>query len=167
MRFTCRSLFFRMTCASSSPRHSTISRQGGLMQQPHINEEILDRYALGALPEDVVANVEEHLLVCAACQARLRQADEFSTVFRVAALEPDARPMRRWWPRLRLRVAGLAAAAAMAGGILFVASQRDLAPVAPAVVALHALRGPETAPQVPAGKPALLVFDVAREGSQN
>jgi hypothetical protein len=133
----------------------------------HINEETLDRYALGALSEDEAAALEEHMLGCEACQSLLRRADDFAAAFRVAAVAPDARPARGWWPRFRLRSAGLATAAAMAAGVLFVATQRDLGPVAPAVVALHALRGPESPAQVPAGKPAWLTFDIASDSQQS
>jgi hypothetical protein len=136
------------------------------MSESHINEEILDRYALGALPQSEAAAVEEHVLVCEACQARLRHADEFVAVFREVATAPDARPVRHWWHGLSRRAAGLAAAATMAAGVLFVAVERQRTPLAPAVVPLETLRGPESPARVPAGKAVVLSFDVAPEASR-
>lgn len=131
----------------------------------HIDEDSLDRYAMGALPEVEVAQLEEHLLLCESCQVRLRQADDFAAVYRGVATAPDARPLRNWWPSLRRKVAGLAAAATMAAGILLVAVLRENTPLAPAVVSLQALRGPEGPANVPADRPAVLVFDVTRDGA--
>jgi hypothetical protein len=135
------------------------------MPQAHIEEDLLDRYAVGALAEEAAAAVEEHLLVCAACQTRLRQADEFAAVFQSVATAPDARPARRWWTLVPRRVAGLAAASVMAAGVFFVAIERQRTTVGPAIVSLEAMRGPEAPARTSAGKPAVLVFDVA-PGSQ-
>jgi len=44
----------------------------------HIGEDSLDRYAAShRLPETELAAVEEHLLVCPACQDRLAAVDDF------------------------------------------------------------------------------------------
>lgn len=51
-------------------------------QNGHITEDILEAYSLGRLPETEVAPIEEHLLVCAACQDRLQATDLFVATIR-------------------------------------------------------------------------------------
>ena len=51
----------------------------------HIDEETLERYALGRLGEEEAAPVEEHLLICHSCQDRLAAADEYIRIVRAAA----------------------------------------------------------------------------------
>ena len=51
----------------------------------HVDEEILERYALGRLNEVQAAPVEEHLLVCQWCQDALGAADEYIRTVRAAA----------------------------------------------------------------------------------
>lgn len=43
----------------------------------HISEDLLERYAMGTVPEAEQASLEEHLLVCAFCQDRLQIEDDF------------------------------------------------------------------------------------------
>jgi hypothetical protein len=43
----------------------------------HITEDLLERYAMGTLPEAEQVPLEEHLLVCAFCQDRLQIEDDF------------------------------------------------------------------------------------------
>jgi hypothetical protein len=124
----------------------------------HIREDVLERYAMGKLPDAAVPNVEEHLLLCVTCQERLSEADEFVAVFRTAATHVMAHPTR-WWRRIP-SVPGLAWAGAAAVAVLFVAlggiSHRTNG--APATVVMHAMRGPESTARVPAGRSAVLVF---------
>ena len=58
----------------------------------HIDEEILERYALGRLTEDGAAPVEEHLLVCHWCQDALAAADEYIRAVRAAAPKLASQP---------------------------------------------------------------------------
>jgi hypothetical protein len=51
----------------------------------HIPEEILDEFAMEKLPEPDCALWEEHLLICAACQDRLAEMDEFIRAAKDAA----------------------------------------------------------------------------------
>jgi anti-sigma factor RsiW len=136
------------------------------MPQPHIDEELLDQYALGSLGRELLPAVEEHLLVCPDCQTRLAAADEFLGLFRVAATLPDAR--RRTFPSrlFSARVLTWAGAAAMVVTVFFLMSGAfRQSPVAPAMVFMHGLRGPEAAAAIPAGKPARLVFDLTPTGT--
>ena len=125
----------------------------------HISEDSIDRYAIGALEGETLAEVEEHLLTCPDCQARLLEADEFVEVFRAAAVQPDARPAKRrfFW---QFKVAWATAAAGVILAAVFGTSIHTRGDVSPAIVELASLRGPEAAARIPAGRPALLKFDV-------
>ena len=58
----------------------------------HIPEERLEQYAAGhTLPEDQLVEVEEHLLVCFACQDRLGEMDNYVANIREALLVIDGR----------------------------------------------------------------------------
>ena len=48
----------------------------------HIPEDLLDRYAVRALPEAEAAPLEEHLLGCTLCQDRLQLTDDFVAALR-------------------------------------------------------------------------------------
>jgi hypothetical protein len=57
----------------------------GSVADCHIQDDVLERYALGRITEGgQVGAVEEHLLVCAGCRDRLRGQDEFARVVRAA-----------------------------------------------------------------------------------
>jgi hypothetical protein len=51
----------------------------------HIPEEILEELAMELLSEEICAFWEEHLLICAACQDRLAETDEYIAVVKDAA----------------------------------------------------------------------------------
>jgi hypothetical protein len=51
----------------------------------HYPEEIWESYALGMLSEQQSAPLEEHLLICRACQDMLAELDEYLEVLRIAA----------------------------------------------------------------------------------
>ena len=53
---------------------------------PHPEDDQLEQYALGRLTGTEAATVEEHILLCSACQERLQAEDEYLSVMR-AALE--------------------------------------------------------------------------------
>jgi hypothetical protein len=127
----------------------------------HVSEELLDQYSIGSLPEELLPEVEEHVLACEACQSRLKEADDFREIFRAAAVLPEARPHRSWWRAWRRPVAVWAAAAGFAASLIVVVANRHESPSAPAIAMLQSLRGPETSAQVPAGKPVVLMLDVA------
>ncbi len=132
-----------------------------MLAPQHIDDDLMDRYALGSVPEDLLARVEEHLLTCKLCQSRLIETDEFIQLFRAAATQLDARPVpltRRLLTIPVLRWAGAAAAAALVLFSISVASHRS-APAA-ATVIMRSLRGPESPAVAPARQPVVLVFDV-------
>jgi anti-sigma factor RsiW len=56
----------------------------------HIEDELLEAYALSRLQEPQLEYVEEHLLICEPCRARLVATDAFAAAMRAAA-RPRAR----------------------------------------------------------------------------
>jgi hypothetical protein len=132
------------------------------MPTQHIEEEVLDRYAMGVLSGESIADVEEHLLICAFCQSRLLETDEFLIVFRAAATQVDAHPAPAW-RRLLARGPVLWAGTATAAAALLVfliAGQPHKTTLPAAVVLMQSLRGPEAGAHIASGRPGLLVFDL-------
>lgn len=141
-------------------------------EQGCLSEEALELYALGRLPEEEVAPLEEHLLVCAACQDRLAETDAYVRAMRQAARKFMMLPPSRWqllWARFTRwfenpAVAWTAAAAcvvviALLGPRLLFGPARG--GTAPITVLLEASRGAEKAgiSTAPAGKPLQLALD--------
>src|SRR5664279_2817928 len=86
----------------------------------HIDEENIERYSMGAMPEDAIAHFEEHLLICESCQHRLAQTDVYVSAMRQASARLRTEPVKRgfpWlgFPRLVPALAGLAVAIVAAG----------------------------------------------------
>ena len=50
----------------------------------HIPEDALERYALGRVPDEDCAPLDEHLLICPTCQAGLEEMDEYVKVMKAA-----------------------------------------------------------------------------------
>jgi hypothetical protein len=136
------------------------------VSKTHIEDNRLEQYAMGALPEQPRAAVDEHLLACADCQSRLVQIDLFLAAFRPAILQMQTQPaVARKEFRLFPRLVWPASVAAMAACLLLVTVGPGAHPVAPAIVQMQALRGPGRVARLTAGQSALLVFDVAGEAS--
>jgi hypothetical protein len=51
----------------------------------HFAEEVWEEYALGMRPEEDCGALEEHLLICFACQNLLAEADKYIEAVRAAA----------------------------------------------------------------------------------
>lgn len=133
------------------------------MPMQHIEENLLDQYAMGTLPHESIAEVEEHLLICAICQSRLVAVDEFLPLFRSAATELDA-PATSWWFNALAfrRWFWSGAAAALAALLIFLATgDSHKAKPAPAILLMQSLRGPEAEAEMVSGRPCFLVFDLA------
>ena len=58
----------------------------------HLQEDVLERYAMGTLSEQESAPVEEHLLICSACQNALAEIDEYICVARSATAAMSRKP---------------------------------------------------------------------------
>jgi hypothetical protein len=52
---------------------------------PHFPQEVWEAYALGMKSEQECAPLEEHLLLCPACQDQLANADDYIRVVKAAA----------------------------------------------------------------------------------
>ncbi|MBS1985079.1 MAG: hypothetical protein JST16_12995 [Bdellovibrionales bacterium] len=69
------------------------------LYESHIEENSLELYAMGRLPEEQTCSLEEHLLLCEDCQDRLAQFDEFLRAFRHVTQrspEPELNPWHRF-----------------------------------------------------------------------
>ncbi len=51
----------------------------------HFPEQVWEEYAMGRLSEEVYAPMEEHLLICPACQDLLAEVDGYIRVAKTAA----------------------------------------------------------------------------------
>ncbi len=63
----------------------------------HFEEEVLEEYALGMRSEEDCKSLEEHLLICPACQDLLAEVDEYVEVAKAAAalLTGTAKPISK------------------------------------------------------------------------
>ena len=129
----------------------------------HIEENLLDQYALGILSPELRPDLEEHLLVCSVCQNRLVEADELLILLREAATLEDASTTSRWRGAFAFRTGfwSGAAAALTALLILLITGDSHRAKLPPAILLMQSLRGPDAGAAMPSARPLLLVFDVA------
>jgi len=130
---------------------------------PHIDDDVLEQYALGSLGPELLAAIEEHLLTCRDCQTRLIAVDEFIGLFRAAAVQPDARPRPLWQRLFNFRWTAAFAVAAAVCFLIFLEFRKP--PMTPATVFMQSLRGPEAVAAITAGKPVRLVFDLTPTGA--
>jgi hypothetical protein len=59
----------------------------------HFPDDLFEPYTLGLLSKPDCRFLEEHLLLCVACQRRLMQVEEFVLVVRIALAELGADPL--------------------------------------------------------------------------
>ena len=127
----------------------------------HLTAEELERYSVGDLVDPVLAEFEDHLLVCEHCQQRLALEDDFRQGVRGAGFLLLQQPQTpaRWRLPKPVWAFGLAALGLIVlVGIEWSALHRS---AVPAVVLLQTARGTESQPvAAPAGKPIILVLDV-------
>ena len=115
----------------------------------HFDEELIEAYALGRLPEKEAGDLEEHLLICSVCQERLERADSFVQAFRVAVHAPKAEPMSKkppksaWfgWLGASWQPLPMAAALAVLAIAIVALAPRREAHEGETLVALTAMRG--------------------------
>jgi hypothetical protein len=129
----------------------------------HLDDEELERYSMGAMPEAAIAPFEEHLLVCEPCQLRLAQTDAYVGAMRQASARLRTEPLKRglpWlrFPRLIPALAGMAVAIVAAG--LWI-GRPDMGEAHPFAVDLEATRGAAIEARAPAGRWLLLRLDLA------
>ena len=140
---------------------------------PHIPEDTLELYSMGRLSESEIEVVEEHLLVCNACQDSLQETEDFVRAFRAAVPELEIEPelqseagwrdrWQNWWGKLFAIPAPMIAAAACAV-LAFVILVPRHTPTA--VVDLQAMRGAEAASIAPPD--ASLTLNLSLRGLEN
>jgi hypothetical protein len=61
----------------------------------HFSEAVWEEYAMGMQSEEDCKPLEEHLLICPACQDLLAEADSYIQIVK-AATEPAEGTRRRW-----------------------------------------------------------------------
>jgi hypothetical protein len=132
------------------------------MPTPHIDENVLDRYAMGTLPGAAIPQVEEHLLSCSLCQSRLVETDDFLIHFRAAATQVELHTAPFWqrFVNAQRLIWGGSAVAAAALMLLLVSGEPRFSKPQPAMVLMQSLRGPEEQAQIAKGSASLLIFDV-------
>jgi len=61
----------------------------------HFSEETWEEYAMGMQSDEDCQPLEEHLLICRACQDLLAEADEYIQIVKGATALPEG-TRRRW-----------------------------------------------------------------------
>jgi hypothetical protein len=139
----------------------------------HADEEVLERYAMGTLSGPEAETLEEHLLICPACQERLTGIDDYLRAARVAAsllrAERDS-----WWPLSlscipvlipRSTAAWVTAAIVIVAILIPVLSRLQRSSAAPPVaVLLQAVRGPGPAGAARAPRNRALILQADLSG---
>jgi hypothetical protein len=124
-------------------------------KKTHPEDSQVEDYCLGQLPEPELSELEEHLLVCEACQQRVTEVDGYVRSMRHASTRiraEEQKPRKAWAASGLVLVLGVAL---VVGGIgTFLHNQRAVGPRVP--VALEVTRGAGALAQAPAGRPLLL-----------
>src|SRR5579863_2885618 len=87
----------------------------------HLSEETLEEYAFNRLSEAEAEPLEEHLLVCGACQEKLREVDDYIRLMKRAAVKRPSDPQTGssgWSEKSTWGVIGAIAAMVVAGAWL-------------------------------------------------
>ena len=128
---------------------------------PHPSEDILEEYVLDRLPEALTAQVEEHLLICHACQDAVEQADTFVSAMKIAERHPipAAGLLGSHWRRAAPAASVAAVLAVAIVAALVVRKPTPASPSTPIKVSLSSLRGFSALAPAPAGKPLQLGID--------
>jgi hypothetical protein len=133
----------------------------------HVSEESLESYALGSLSGPSVTGLEEHLLICSACQDKLREIDDYVNAMRGAAtrLDREDESRKTFWTRVSgaLTVKRLTWALALTtlalAGLAVRLSLRPAALSPPFALVLETSRGAELQ-HAPARRPLDLSLDI-------
>jgi len=134
---------------------------------PHPTEEILEAYVFHRLSEPLVAQVEEHLLICPQCQDVVAESDQFVSAFQAAGRFPvPATGLDRWgwWNGLNAAAhfaqkTSLAPIFALVILALVVVWKHPTEAPPPVAVSLSSLRGADPLAPAPAGRPLQLSIE--------
>jgi len=137
--------------------------QGG---NRHLDDDELEQYSVGSLPESEGEAFEEHMLVCEHCRLRLEATDAYTASMRGAAAELRSRqlpvqskPQRPLWGGLHLIAAG-AAVAVLVVVLGWWSRSSDMAGP-PFAISLEATRGAANSAWAPADTWLLVRLDLA------
>ena len=135
----------------------------------HASEDALERFCLGSASAAELEGIESHLLVCPACQDRLRETEKYVRTMQQATAQAVAdqlarqsrwRGMREWVLR-SLPANAIAAAVALALIWGLAPSNGPRLATTPVAVALDVARGDESPrAHAPALQPLLLNLDL-------
>jgi hypothetical protein len=135
----------------------------------HATDDTLELFALGRLGAAELEELEQHLLVCSACQESLAASDAYVLTIKSAAVELERQPRavaESWFHKLFDQPNPAWACGLVGVGLLIAASHewtsRQHASAPPALVCLRTTRGVENSAitAVPAGKPLILMLDL-------
>jgi hypothetical protein len=131
----------------------------------HLDDDELEQYSMGDLPESEADAFEEHLLVCEPCRLRLDETDAYTASMRSAAAEfrsrhglAQSKPQRPRLGALRLITAG-AALAMLVVVIGWWSGSSDMAGP-PFAISLEATRGVAGSAWAPADTWLLVRLDL-------
>ena len=125
----------------------------------HPSEDTLEEYAFGRLAEQDAAPLEEHLLLCAGCQDRLGELDEYIRLMKTAAALEPRRVTARW--RVWTGAGALCASALLAMVVGMVQMVPRVAAAKPVPVTLIAFRGGSDMAHATAGRRLDLTIDLS------
>jgi len=130
---------------------------------PHPSEDILEEYVVGRLPEALIEQIEEHLLICHTCQDVVEQTGQFISAMKISNTHPipAAGLLAAGWrhPAPGASAAAVLVVAIIAVVVLGVRKPTLGSPPAPVNVSLSSLRGLEAMSPAPAGRPLQLGID--------
>jgi hypothetical protein len=127
----------------------------------HLNEEDVEAFSLGLVSEKEEARIDEHLLLCEACQNRIIESDTYvATMQRAASIrrkspQPEPRP---WYFPVFLPLAAAALLVLLMAGLRFWNPGANPAALA---VNLAATRGSGIEGKAPAGRNLRLQLDLS------
>lgn len=140
----------------------------------HAQEEDLERYSIGTLSGPQGEALEEHLLICPACQDRLAEVDAYVRAVRVAATRLRSetplgapRTRRGYWGFFSQPALAVGATAAACLILAVWVSRSRPSPsssgLPPVTILLQTVRGPSGAidSRAPRGRPLILRADLS------
>jgi hypothetical protein len=119
----------------------------------HPSKELLEEYLFRRLPEERVALVEEHLLICEHCQSAFLEIEAFVSGMKAAAARPAP---RQFFHVSKSTGLGMAATAVLLLLAFVVFRTQPFKVSTPAAVMLSSNRGFQLLAEAPSGKPLQL-----------